>query len=79
MDVKQIIITRPTEPTLWKFEARLVDRMKLDAASWKRNTHRPATNSPSQSLDDSRETFERDDALWTDNVYSDVVRSRTLL
>ena len=79
MDVNPIIITDPTEPTLWKSAVRLVDRMMLDAASWKRNTHRPATNGPSRSFDDFRKSFERDDALWTDNVYSDVVPSRTLL
>ena len=79
MDVNPIIITRPTEPTLWKLKASLVDRRKLVGASWKRNTHRPAMNKPSQSLDDFRKSFERDDALWTDNVYSDVVPLRTLL
>jgi len=36
-------------------------------------THRPATNKISPPLDGLPQTFERDDALWSDNEYSDVV------
>ena len=42
------------------------------------NTHRPATNSRRKSLDDFLETFERDDALWSNNESSVVVRSQDL-
>ncbi len=38
-----------------------------------RSTHRPATNLPHPSFDGLPKTFERDDALWSDNEYSDVV------
>ena len=37
-------------------------------------THRPATNLPRQPHDGLPKTFERDDALWSDNEYSDVVQ-----
>jgi len=36
-------------------------------------THRPATNMPPQPFDGFLKTFERDNALWSDNEYSDVV------
>ena len=39
-------------------------------------THRPATNMSPQPFDGFLETFERDDALWSDNEYSDVVLSQ---
>jgi len=38
------------------------------------NTHRPATNCCRKSVDDFLETFERDDALWSNNESSVVVR-----
>ena len=38
-------------------------------------THRPATNRKIPPLDGSVKTFERDDALWSDDAYSDVVPS----
>jgi hypothetical protein len=36
-------------------------------------THRPATNKSHPPVDGFAKTFERDDALWSDNQYSDVV------
>ena len=36
-------------------------------------THRPATNLSHPPFDGLPKTFERDDALWSDNEYSDVV------
>jgi hypothetical protein len=38
-----------------------------------KGTHRPATNLPRPPFDGLPKTFERDDALWSDNEYSDVV------
>jgi hypothetical protein len=40
------------------------------------STHRPTTNWSAQPLDGCPKTFEWDDALWSDNAYSDVVRSQ---
>ncbi len=42
------------------------------------NTHRPVTNCRRKSLDDFLETFERDDALWSNNESSVVVRFQDL-
>jgi len=36
-------------------------------------THRPVTNKTRPPFDGLPKTFERDDALWSDNEYSDVV------
>jgi hypothetical protein len=38
-----------------------------------RGTHRPVTNKTRPPFDGLPKTFERDDALWSDNEYSDVV------
>jgi len=40
-----------------------------------KGTHRPATNRKIPPLDGSIKTFERGDALWSDDAYSDVVPS----
>ncbi len=42
------------------------------------NTHRPVTNCHRKSHDDFLETFERDDALWSNNESSVVVRLQDL-
>lgn len=42
------------------------------------NTPRPVTNCHRKSLDDFLETFERDEALWSNNESSVVVRFQDL-
>ena len=39
-----------------------------------KGTHRPATNKYAKPPDGFPQTFERNDALWSDNEHSDVVR-----
>ena len=43
------------------------------------STHRPATGNRILSLDDLAQTLERDDALWSANAFSDVVRHQDSL